>query len=394
MRRKTGFLMLEMGSSKTVSLLSYSSEKIRVGMAPSQGMERGKVVDLIQQEKSIRQALENLREEDLPESLYLGISGEVFQFRKENVSLERKDREVEITENEIRRLLSTAGERGTRGTAWETIHTIPLNYRVGKLGKVKNPLFMEGEELSTECIIVTLLATTQDTFIRCINQAGFGVERIFFLPYTTGEILLDEEEKQMGTIMIDAGEGITDISVYRENSLRDLRVLPMGGKDLTLHIAHRLKIPSREAEKLKKEKGVALRFMADRETIKVQGFSEEKEIDRRELAEMIEEWIWIYLSRIEELIRPHLKNISAGMVVCGGMANLAGFSEALSEYFSLPVRIVSPPPYAPLPSSPEYSSTWAFLKFLEKNRDREAVFSIPPYLRPFRNLLHWLREKI
>ena len=125
----------------------------------------------------------------------------------------------------------------------------------------------------------------------------------------------------------------------------------------------------------------------------MKGFSGKEKINIRAFNENLEEYLYQWMESLSGIIKPHLPSLNAGLVICGGMANLKGIDEALRNFFSLPVRIALPPPNSPLPPTPQYSTTWAFIKFLQEKKE-EPTFSLPPYLKPFIIMINWLREKI
>ena len=393
MKKREGILGIELGSSKTVAFYLEEGTLPRIGMVPSQGIEKGKITDMDKQERCVREAIINLNIQPLPDAVFLGVSGEVFQFVKENARLERDEKDLEITQKEVQKLLRLVGEKGKRGSGWEVIHVIPYLYHIDKLGPVKNPLLLEGEALSAECLVVSLLSTSYDTYVRCINRCGFNVERIIFLPYAGGEVLLNDEEKELGVALVDIGEGLSHITIYEGGKLKDFKILNKAGRELTLFLAKKFHIPLKEAEKIKKEWGTALRYLSENREIEVKGFSGKEKINIREFNENLEEYLYQWMESLLGIIKPHLPSLNAGLVICGGMANLRGIDEALRNFFSLPVRIALPPPNSPLPPTPQYSTTWAFIKFLQEKKE-EPTFSLPPYLKPFIIMINWLREKI
>ena len=317
-------LSVDVGTSKIVSLLISKEEEFSVGVAPSRGMNMGKIVDLEKQAISIKEAVEKINSSSLPDSLTLGISGEVFHIRRERATLEIDSSEVEISEKEVKKVLSMAGEKAKRGSGWEVIHTIPLTYQVGEISGVVNPLYMEGKNLNTEAMVILTLSTTLDNFIRCINRAGFKVERIIFSPYPESIYLPNEEEKKLGVATIDIGEGTTEICIFREGKIEEMKVLPRGGKELTRILASRLHLSLSEAERIKKEEGVCLRYLSEHHTIKAKGIKNEITVSQWEIAEILEEGVERILRDIATVIKPHLSYLSSGFILTGGSSNLKG----------------------------------------------------------------------
>lgn len=70
-------------------------------------------------------------------------------------------------------------------------------------------------------------------------------------PLVTANAVLTESERRSGCALVDFGADTTTISVYKNNILRFLTVLPLGGNSITRDITT-LQMEEEEAERLKK----------------------------------------------------------------------------------------------------------------------------------------------
>ncbi len=68
-----------------------------------------------------------------------------------------------------------------------------------------------------------------------MERAGIGVAEFIALPQATATILT-ESERQRGCVLVDMGAGTTTVSIYKDNDLRHLAVIPLGGETVTLDI--------------------------------------------------------------------------------------------------------------------------------------------------------------
>ena len=384
-------LLVDIGTSKTVASLFSDGEVTSSGIAPSRGMKNGKIVDIEKQSESIKEATEKLSASTLPDSLVLGMSGDIFHIKKETMSMEI-DKDTEITEKDVKKLLSMVGEKAKRGSGWEFVHTIPLTYQVGEISGVVNPKYMEGNSLSVEAMVILILSTSLDNLIRCVNRAGFKVERVIFTPYAESIYLPHKEEKELGVAILDIGEGITEICIFQEGKLENIKILPHGGKDLTFMLASKFHLPLRESERIKKEEGVCLRYLSESYAINAKGKKDGMEIPQWEIAEILEEGMEKFAHELENILKPYLTSLYSGFILTGGFSNLRGIKEFFEDFFSLPCRIFSPPSYI-LPSLPEYSSIWSLKKFMEEKSEESPSLSFN-FLKPFYKVLNWVREKI
>ncbi|MBT8364699.1 MAG: cell division protein FtsA, partial [Deltaproteobacteria bacterium] len=163
----------------------------------------------------------------------------------------------------------------------------------------------------------------------------------------SGEAVLTDEEKQLGTALLDLGGGTTDLAVFSGKNIKHTFVLALGGNNLTNDISIGLRAPQAEAEKIKKKYGTCLaRDISSDETIEVSGMGGHKsrKLPRQILGEILEprlEEIFELIYR--EIYRARMENaIPSGIVLTGGTALLEGVSDVAESVFNLPTRIGKP----------------------------------------------------
>ena len=62
-------------------------------------------------------------------------------------------------------------------------------------------------------------------------------------PLASGEVVLTEQERQMGVAVCDIGGGTTDLAIYVDGDVWHTMVLAVGGNHITQDIAHGLRLP-------------------------------------------------------------------------------------------------------------------------------------------------------
>ncbi len=156
--------------------------------------------------------------------------------------------------------------------------------------------------------------------------------------------MLLDDERDLGVCLVDIGGGTTDLAVFTDGAIKHTSVIPIAGDQITNDIAMALRTPTKDAEELKVNYGVALRQLASgAEMIEVPGVGERgpRELSRQTLAEVIE-------PRVEELyslIQRELRSsgleelLSSGIVITGGSSLMKGMVELGEEVFHMPVRL-------------------------------------------------------
>jgi len=206
---------------------------------------------------------------------------------------------------------------------------------------------MAGVRLEAKIHIVTGAVTSAHNIVKCANRSGLDVCDIVLESLASGEAVLTNEEKELGTALLDLGGGTSDLAIFSGKNIKHTFVLSLGGNNLTNDIAIGLRAPLAEAEKIKTRYGTcSSNSISSEETIEVPGMGgrEPKKLPRQILGEILEprmEEIFTLIQR--EIYRAGMENIiNSGMVMTGGTALLDGISDIAESIFNLPVRIGKP----------------------------------------------------
>jgi cell division protein FtsA len=183
--------------------------------------------------------------------------------------------------------------------------------------------------------------------VKCVHEAGVEIDDLILQPLASGEAVLTQSEREMGVVLADIGGGTTDIGIFIEGSIWHSIILGTGGEHVTRDVAVGLRTPFNTAEELKIKYGHAMpSSLTTDELIEVTSFGDgaREAISRLRLAEVIE-------ARAEEILTLILREVkrsgydgllAAGLVLCGGTAELAGFQQLGQQVLQLPVRLGTP----------------------------------------------------
>jgi cell division protein FtsA len=341
---------LDIGTTKICAVVGEVTGRevniIGIGTYPSIGLRKGVVVNIESTVDSIKKAVE---EAELMagceiSSVYAGIAGgHITGFNSRGIVAIKGP---EITQQDVDRVIDAA-----RAVAIpmdrEVIHVLSHEYIVDDQPGIQNPIGMAGVRLEAKIHIVTGAVTSAHNIVKCANRAGLDVCDIVLESLASGEAVLTEEEKQLGTALIDLGGGTTDLAVFSEKNIKHTFVLALGGNNLTNDIAIGLRAPLNEVEGIKKKYGTCLpsNLQAD-EMIEVPGMGGRKprKLPRQILSEILEprmEEMFTLLNR--EIYRAGMENmIASGVVLTGGTSLLDGVTEVAESIFGLPTRLGRP----------------------------------------------------
>jgi len=265
----------------------------------------------------------------------------------------------------------------------EIVHIIQRGITVDGQEGVRTPIGMHGYKVEVETHIITAAGATVDNLRQCVGAAGVEIQQFVLNPLASAEVVLTEEERQMGVAVCDIGGGTTDLAIYVNGDVWHTMVLAVGGNHVTQDIAHGLRLPLPQAEEVKKLHGHALRSeIGSEEYFSIRPFGEDQDvrISRQDLAHIIE-------ARIEEtfnLIMQEIKRsgydglLPAGMVLTGGTSALPGIKRIASEVLGMSVRTAQPDNLTGLVdklSSPAYSTSVGLLRWAATMREHDVVVS-------------------
>ena len=371
---------LDIGTTKICAVVGEISGSdiniIGIGTHPSIGLRKGVVINIESTVESIKKAVE---EAELMagceiSSVYAGIAGgHITGFNSRGIVAIKGS---EISQNDVERVIDAA-----RAVAIpmdrEVIHVLPQEFIVDDESGIQNPVGMAGVRLEAKIHIVTGAVASAHNLVKCANRSGLDVSDIVLESLASGEAVLTDEEKQLGTALLDLGGGTTDLAIFSGKNIKHTFVLALGGNNLTNDIAVGLRAPQTEAEKIKKKYGTCLtQDVGNDETIEVPGLGGRKprKLPRQILGEILEprmEEIFELIHR--EIFRAGMENIiPSGFVLTGGTALLSEVTEVAESIFHLPTRLGKPQGIKGLVdvvNNPMYATGVGLVLYGARNRD-------------------------
>ncbi len=347
------FAGLDIGTTKISCIIADQNAAgglrvVGLGNAPSEGLRRGAVVDLEKTVASIMRAVEEAERMAgvQVKGVHAGIAGDHIRSLNSRgvVAVSRKDNEIAAAD--VTRVIEAAKAIAIP-TDREIIHVIPQEFIVDDQDHIKDPVGMSGVRLEAEVHIITGAVTSARNICRAIQRAGLKVYDLTLEPLASAAAVLDDDEKDLGVVLLDLGGGTTDVAVFHEGAVRHTCIIPFGGANVTSDIAIGLRTPIDKAELIKLQHGAALASLVNGdETVTVSGIGGrgEKEISRHVLASMIEPRMEeIFALANKEVRKNHFAPlIGGGVVLTGGTSLLPGAAELAEQVFEMPVRLGLP----------------------------------------------------
>ncbi|MES2977617.1 MAG: cell division protein FtsA [Pseudomonadota bacterium] len=337
---------LDIGTSKVMVVVAEvmpggELKLAGLGIAASNGLKRGVVVNIDATVQSIQQAL---REAELMADckiarVYTGITGSHIRGINSSGMVAVKDKEV--TQADVARVIETAKAINI-STDQRLLLVEPQEFVIDGQD-VREPIGMSGIRLEAKVHIVTGAQSAAENIIKCVRRCGLEVDQLMLNPLASSLAVLTQDEQELGVALVDIGAGTTDVAIFTGGAIRHTAVIPIAGDLITSDIAMALRTPTKDAEDIKVENGFAKQLLADPDTqVEVPGLGDRgpRMLSKQALAGVIEPRVEEIYSLVQQVIREsgYEEVLSSGIVITGGSAVMPGMVELGEDIFLKPVR--------------------------------------------------------
>ena len=350
---------LDLGSASIKVLIAKITEDFHLEIigksevqTPKNSFNRGKIQDIAKTSEKVKLAIKNAERDAKisAENIYLSISGEFLRSENTSKKISLSDTAKIITNEDVENLRRTTTSYLIRQKGHDNeivIHDIPQSYNVDEQEGIKNPVDMSGYSLENHLHVIMAAENPYQNIIRTIEKAGYVIKQAVASQLASSLSVLEDQERDLGVILLDVGAGTTDISVYLKGNMKFSKVIPLGGNDITNDLTIGLRTSTEFSEKIKIQNGSLKPSLKNKdEEITIKGIAGRQEVKKK--LSFIYQIIYYRSDEIlEKAYQVVMKNtntnlINAGLVLTGGtslMNNIGMFAE---EKFNLPTRIGYP----------------------------------------------------
>ena len=378
---------LEIGTSKVCAVVGDLSPEgalniIGLGQARSRGVRKGEISDTSLTEEDIRQAIveaEQMADVEI-RSAYLGVTGaHVRGFNNRGVHpIVSADRE--ISEADVQDVIKNAKTINLPAQN-HVIHAIRQHFLVDGQDGISNPVGMLGSRVEVDVHVIHGNLNRLQNAIRAVKSLQLEVDDIVFTGLASSLALLSNEQKELGSLIIDIGGGTTEYVVYTNGIIKHTGVLAVGGDHVSNDLAYGLKVPLSRAEALKIEHGAA----AIGEDVKGQTITLANELGmplkvislenlRRIVSVRLEELFDLILQDLEQV--DALNYLRAGVFLSGGGARIPQIAKLAETVLGMPVTLGKTNSISGLKSAldqPEFATAIGLVKFGSFQQRKKAA---------------------
>ena len=334
MPQESMYAAVDIGTSKIISIVARLGPEgelkpLGTGVAPSNGVQQGIIDDFGEVKNSLQESMsECLRYvgRNPVDRFHVVVNGDHLVSLNSTEMLGSGQEVVTITEQRLRSLMSSQSgslEQQLDSRSEQTLHMIPMRYRLDGMTGVRNPTGLDTNELQLEAHIVRGMSVPLGNTVRALQSCRAKVEGMIAHPLASAEGVLTADEREMGVVVVDIGAGTIKTAIYREGTPIFSSVVPVGGNQLTRDMAVAMRVPYQMAEDLKVQFGHAMpdAIPANEEVlIPATQVQPRRMVLRRELCEPL----YMRSLQVMKLISEELYRAEIGAMPPGGIVLTGG----------------------------------------------------------------------
>ncbi len=310
------------------------------------GLKKGKIINEDDISLSIAKTIKDAEDETNLKinSAYVTIPGKYITIVQNSITKEIKDKYAGISVRDVQTALIQVKDIEIPDGK-TLIDIVPDKITLENGTVVADPV----GNLSSEFTISAQVILADRDYVRQLNsvfkKAGLEIDGIVPITLAERNLILDKNELHDNVMLLDIGAGNTDIGVFEGSTFVYTNSIPLGGNNITHDIALVLNISEEEADKLKRQYGLALKSFIDNDNDIILNTSKDANKNRiiksSELIEIIEARIEEIFTIINKDITNHgVKHRINNVVLTGqGIININKSDVAGKINLNIPVKI-------------------------------------------------------
>ena len=344
------------------------------------GLKKGKIINEDEITLSLAKTIKDAEEETNLKinSAYVTIPGKQVTIVQNSITKEVKDKYSGISVRDVQNaIIQVKDIEIPEGKT--LIDIVPDKITLENGTVVADPV----GNLSASFTIDAQVILAEKDFVRQLTsifkKAGLEIDGIVPITLAERNLILDKNEMHDNIMLLDIGAGNTDIGVFEGNSFIYTNSIPVGGDNITNDIAVVLNITEEEADKLKRQYGLALKSFIDNDNDIIlntcKDNNKNKIIKSSELIEIIEARIEEIFSIInKDVTNQGIKSKINNVILTGqGIININKSDVAGKITLNIPVKISTGRLISTI--RPTYRTSYALVRYIAARPFAKTVSS-------------------
>ena len=344
------------------------------------GIKKGKIINEEEVSLSVAKTIKDAEEtaDFKINSAYVTIPGKEVTIVQNSILKELKDKFAGISLKDVQSAIMQA--KDIEIPEGKTIIDIVPSEVILDNGKVvTDPI----GNLSSNFTLKAQVILANKDYVRQLTsifkRVGIEIDGIVPTALAEKNLVLDTNELYDNVMLLDIGAGNTEIGVFEGNDFTYTNTIPLGGDNITNDISLVLNITEEEAEKLKKQYGLALKSFIDNDneimlnTCKDE--SRNKVIKSSELIEIIEARIEEIFTLInKDITNNNVKSLINTVVLTGrGISTINKSDVAGKINLNIPVKMSTGRLISTI--KPEFRTSYALVRYIAARPFAKSVSS-------------------
>lgn len=327
---------IELGSAKitgiagkknadgSIQVLAYASER------SSDCIKKGAIYNLDKTTQCLSAVICQL-EETLHASIkkvYVGIGGQSVRSIR-HTETKQLTEETKISQALIDAIMESNREITLMDQ--EILAVEPQEYKLGNNQLTTEPVGIQTDRIEGNFLNIIARNSLKSNIRQCFRQTGYEVAEYLLSPLATANAVLTGSEKRSGCALVDFGADTTTVSVYKNNLLRHLAVIPLGSSNITKDICS-LQIEEEDAEQLKLHYACAYTEPSENEDELGKEYSIDGKCSIRahKLEDIVEARVKEILENVwnQIILSEYSDKLLAGVILTGGTSTLPNLDKA------------------------------------------------------------------
>ncbi len=343
-------------------------------------LKKGKIVDEDDISLSISKTIKQAEEETELKinSAYVTIPGKYVTIVQNSVQKEVKDKFAGISHKDLQNAIMQVKDIEVPEN--KMLVDIAINQVTLDNGKVvTDPVGSFASTFTVEAQVILAEKDYVRKLTSIFRKAGVEIDGIIPVTLAERNLVLDKNELYDNVMLLDVGAGNTDIGVFEGDVFKYTNTIPLGGNNITHDIALVLNISEEEAEKLKRQYGLALKSFIDNDNeIMLNTCTDEsrsKVIKSSELIEIMEARIEEIFSIInKDITNQGFKSRINNVILTGqGITNINKCDVAGKIALNIPVKISTGRAVSTV--KPEFRTSYALIRYIASRPFAKSVSS-------------------
>lgn len=365
---------IDIGTSKVTTVVGEVNnfnqiETVCLNKWKCTGIKKGKIINEDDVAMSIAKTINDAEEEAnlRINSAYVTIPGKYVTIVQNSVMKEIKDKFAGISMKDINSAMMLVKDIELPEN--QTIIDIVPEQFILEDGKVvTDPIGCLSSSLTINAEIILAEKDYVKQLHQIFKKVDLDIDGMIPVALAERNLVLDSNEMNDNIMLLDIGAGNTEIGIFNGNKFVYTNTIPLGGDNITNDIAVVLDISKEEAEKLKRQYGLALKSFIDNDNDIIlntcNGLTKTRTIKSSELIEIIE-------ARVEEIFALINKDITSqgnkskinNVILTGqGITNINKSDVAGKIALNIPVKMSTGRLISTI--RPSYRTAYALVRYI------------------------------